>query len=164
MWWKQIQTFCNKYSNSFGRVCLKFYDGTGGYLDRVDHSDICCLLSFSITVCLVAVATVLWMTLTTPGACPWWYHFDILIILIDWLMFAYIVLFSALLSRLTALACGSTWVTSFIAHFFFLEYPPKWCTYSAGRAGATWNCSRLGASPVYTIQPCSMSLHAKPHT
>ena len=27
-------------------------------------------------------------------------------------------------------------------------------------AGATWKCSCLGASPVYTIQPCSMSLHA----
>ena len=33
-------------------------------------------------------------------------------------MFAYIALFSALLSRLTALACGSTRVTSFIARFF----------------------------------------------
>ena len=38
--------------------------------------------------------------------------------LIDWwLMIAYIALFSALLSRLTALACGSTWVTSCIAYF-----------------------------------------------
>ena len=36
---------------------------------------------------------------------------------IDWLMIIYIALFSALLSRLTALACGSTWVTSFIARF-----------------------------------------------
>ena len=36
----------------------------------------------------------------------------------------------------------------------FFEYQPKWCTYSAGMAGATWNCSHLGASPVYTIQPC----------
>ena len=35
----------------------------------------------------------------------------------DWLMIAYIALFSALLSRLTALACGSAWVTSFIARF-----------------------------------------------
>ena len=85
--------------------------------------------------------------------------------LIDWLMIAYIALFSAILSRLTALACGSTWVTSYIAHFVVVvEYPPKWCTYSAGTAGATWNCSRLGASPVYTIQPYTMSLHAKPHT
>ena len=32
-------------------------------------------------------------------------------------MVAYIALFSALLSRLTALACGATWVTSFIARF-----------------------------------------------
>ena len=32
-------------------------------------------------------------------------------------MIAYIALFSALLSRLTALACSSTWVTSFIARF-----------------------------------------------
>ena len=32
-------------------------------------------------------------------------------------MIAYIELFSALLSRLTALACGSTWVTSCIARF-----------------------------------------------
>ena len=35
----------------------------------------------------------------------------------DWLMVAYTALFSALLSRLTALACGSTWVASFIARF-----------------------------------------------
>ena len=35
-------------------------------------------------------------------------------------MIAYIALFSALLSRLTALACGSTWVTSFVAHFCFV--------------------------------------------
>ena len=43
--------------------------------------------------------------------------------LIDWLMFAYIALFSALLSRLTALACGSTWVTSFTArlNIFFIH-------------------------------------------
>ena len=34
--------------------------------------------------------------------------------LIDWLMMAYIALFSALLSRLTALACDSTWGASFL--------------------------------------------------
>ena len=34
-----------------------------------------------------------------------------------WLMIAYIALFSALLSRLIALACGFTWVTSSIARF-----------------------------------------------
>ena len=37
--------------------------------------------------------------------------------LIDWLMITYIALFSALLSRLTALACGSTRVTSFNSVF-----------------------------------------------
>ena len=35
------------------------------------------------------------------------------------MMIAYIVLFSVLLSRLTARACGSTWVTSFVALFLF---------------------------------------------
>ena len=69
-------------------------------------------------------------------------------------MFAYIALFSALLSRLTALACGSTWVTSFVAHFLLLNI--KWCTYSSGMAGATWNCSRLGANlcTPYNHAPC----------
>jgi len=37
-------------------------------------------------------------------------------------MVAYIALFSALLSRLTALACGSTWVTSFIARFLNIHW------------------------------------------
>ena len=37
-------------------------------------------------------------------------------------MIIYIALFSALLSRLTALACGSTWVTSFIARFLFFFF------------------------------------------
>ena len=35
----------------------------------------------------------------------------------------------------------------------FFEYPLKWCSYSAGMAGATWNCSHLSASSAYTIQP-----------
>ena len=42
--------------------------------------------------------------------------------LIDWLMIAYIALFSALLSRLTALACGSTWVISFTARFWNIHW------------------------------------------
>ena len=40
---------------------------------------------------------------------------------IDWLMIAYIALFSAFLSGLTALACSSTWVTSFIARFLIIH-------------------------------------------
>ena len=31
----------------------------------------------------------------------------------------------------------------------FFKYPPKWCTCSAGMAGATWNCCRLGAFSVH---------------
>ena len=54
------------------------------------------------------------------------------------------------------------WLYGFLKRAF--EYPPKWCTYNAGMAGATWNCCRLCASSVYTIQPCTMSFYAKPHT
>ena len=84
---------------------------------------------------------------------------------IDWLIDDH--LYSAILrSALEQTHCARLWFYMsdrlFIARFF--EYPPKWCTYSAGMAGATWNCSHLGASSVYTIQPCTMSLHAKPHT
>ena len=32
------------------------------------------------------------------------------------------------------------WIAFYSA---FFEYPPKWCTYSAGMAGATWNCCHL---------------------
>ena len=34
------------------------------------------------------------------------------------------------------------WIAFYSA---FVEYPPKWWTYSAGMAGATWNCCHLGA-------------------
>ena len=48
----------------------------------------------------------------------WWWQCS------DWLMIAYSALFSALLRRLTALACGSTWVTSFFFYnaLFFLLF------------------------------------------
>ena len=82
-------------------------------------------------------------------------------------------LYSAILRSLEQTHCACMWFYmsdylysaffSFFFSFFFFEYPPKWCTYSAGMAGASRNCSRLGTSPVYTIQPCSRSLHAKPH-
>ena len=56
--------------------------------------------------------------------------------LIDWwllIIYNYIyILFSALLSWLTALACGSTWVTSFF-YIMFSEYSLKWCTYALQR-------------------------------
>ena len=74
--------------------------------------------------------------------------------LIDWLMITYLALFSALLSRLTALACGSTGVTSFSVRVFWISTEVVYL--SAGMADATWNCSHLGASSVYTINhaPC----------
>ena len=56
------------------------------------------------------------------------------------------------------------WIAFYSA---FFEYPPKWCTYSAGMAGATRNCCQresVSARSVYTIQTCTVSLHAKPHT
>ena len=47
-----------------------------------------------------------------------------------WLMIAYTALFSVLLSRLTALACGSTWVTSFFIACFWIStevvYLQRW--------------------------------------
>ena len=51
----------------------------------------------------------------------------------DWLMIAYITLFSALLSWLTTLACCSTWVISFIVCFWvstevmYLQCWHGWC-------------------------------------
>ena len=67
---------------------------------------------------------------------------------------SHIQLCSPLSSRINTLTCDSTWVTSHSFLYRVFEYPPKWCTYSAGMAGATWNCCRLGASSVYTKQPC----------
>ena len=78
---------------------------------------------------------------------------------IDWLMIAYIALFSALLSRLTAFAYE--WL-AFYSAFFWRSTEVVYL--SASMAGATWNCCHLGASSVYTIQPCILSLRAKPHT
>ena len=48
-------------------------------------------------------------------------------------------LYSAILHSLEQTHCARLWFYMsdklFIARFF--EYPPKWCTYSAGMAGAT---------------------------
>ena len=56
----------------------------------------------------------------------------------------------ALFSALKQTHCTRMWfdrVTSCLWCVF--EYPPKWCTYSAGMAGATWNCCHLGAFYVH---------------
>ena len=90
----------------------------------------------------------------TPRFCEWF-----------WLMMAYIVLFSALLSRLTALACGSTWVTSFIiiAHLKKKKIHRSGVRTALARM-VPHETAAVSARSVYTIQPCTMSLHAKPHT
>ena len=83
----------------------------------------------------------------------------------DWLIDDH--LYSAILRSLEQTHCARLWFyvsdKLFIARFLNIHWSGV-STYSAGMAGATWNCSRLGASSVYTIQPCTVSLHAKPHT
>ena len=64
--------------------------------------------------------------------------------LIDWLMITYIALFSALLSRLTGLTCGSAWVTSFIAHFLIsteLVYLISWHGWCHMKLQPSWHKS-----------------------
>ena len=45
----------------------------------------------------------------------------------------------------------------------FFEYPPKWCT-----TALAWlvpqETAAISVRSVYTIQPCTMALHAKPYT
>ena len=63
----------------------------------------------------------------------------------------YTALFSDLEQTHCALdACHSKCVTCFLQHFL--------------NSGVKWNCRHFGACSVYTIQPCTTSLHAKPHT
>ena len=76
----------------------------------------------------------------------------------------YIALFSAhWADSLHSHVILQEWIAFYRA---FFEYPPKWCTYSTGMAGATRICCQresISACSVYTIQLCTMSLHAKPH-
>ena len=75
--------------------------------------------------------------------------------LIDWLMFAYIALFSALLSRLTALACGSTWVTSFTArlNIFFIH--------RSGVLTAQVLCTPYNHAPCHFMQSYIRKVYAR---
>ena len=73
----------------------------------------------------------------------------------------FIQCYSPLLSRLTVLACDSTWVTSFYSAFFLKIHQSGVLTV------LTWlvpyETAAASARSVYTIEPCTMSLHAKPH-
>ena len=68
------------------------------------------------------------------------------------LAFCWLLLYSAILrSRADSLrSILHEWI-AFIFYFLYrvFEYPPKWCTYSAGMAGATWNCCHLGTFCVH---------------
>ena len=72
-------------------------------------------------------------------------------------LFCWSVLYSAIFrSRADSLRSHvilHEWIAFFVFCFFlnaFLNnYTTKWCTYSVGMAGATWNCCRLGAFCVH---------------
>ena len=64
----------------------------------------------------------------------------------------YIALFSALEHSLRSHVILHEWLAFYSA---FLNIHQSGVLYSAGMAGATWNCCPLGASSVYTIQPCA---------
>ena len=62
-------------------------------------------------------------------------------------------------------ALGSTWVTNFFIARFLNFYRSDILTALAWLLPHdSWNCSHLGESSVDTMQPCTMSLHAKPHS
>ena len=71
--------------------------------------------------------------------------------------------YSPLSSRLIALACDPTWVTSFLLHAF--EYPQSWVVYvlTVLTRLVPHETAAFSVRSVYTIQPCTVSLHAKPH-
>ena len=82
----------------------------------------------------------------------------------NWWWWQWLLLYSAILCSRADSLCLHVILHEWLAFYsMFFYYPPKWCTYSAGMAGATWNYCHLGTSSVYTIQPCTMSLHAKAH-
>ena len=70
---------------------------------------------------------------------------------------SYIALFSALLSRLTALACGSTWVTSFIAHFWIsteVVYLQHWHGWSHMKLQPSWCKSGVHHTTMLHVTSC----------
>ena len=71
----------------------------------------------------------------------------------------YIALFSALQhTRCALVACHSEWVTSCSAFSNIHRCSQLTALFGCYTAGATWNCCRLGACSVYSIQPCT-TLH-----
>ena len=80
--------------------------------------------------------------------------------IIDWLMTAYIALFSALWAD-SALACGSTWVASFIARFLNIHQSGVLTKLQRWHG---WCHMKLQLSQRKScVHHTTMSLHAKPH-
>ena len=105
-------------------VCCRLFSGVHGLLCGVLLTVQCSWPALWCVALFSGVHGPLCDVLQTVQWCEWhalWCVADCSVVwmVCFWLMTTYIALFSALLSRLTALACGSTWVTSFIALFFF---------------------------------------------
>ena len=59
------------------------------------------------------------------------------------------------------MVCDSEWVTAALHSVFWVSAKVVAALFSCYVAGATWNCCRLGARSVYTIQPtpvCSVTI------
>ena len=67
-----------------------------------------------------------------------------------WISCCWSLLNSAILRSRADSLCSHVILHEWIAfNSALFEYPPKWCTYSAGMAGATWNCCLLGTFCVH---------------
>ena len=89
----------------------------------------CCVLAVFAIECGVLLTVVSWLCLLLSVVClPPRASLFAFLHVIWWLIVDrfYIALFSALSSRLTALACDSTRVNTPLQRVF--EYPPEWCT------------------------------------
>ena len=90
------------------------------------------------------------LSLSLCTVCTWW--------------LVYFDFYTALFSALEQTRCACMWFYEWLAFYSaFLNMHRSGVPTGAGMAGATWNCCCLSASSVYTIQPCTVSLHAKPH-
>ena len=79
---------------------------------------------------------------------PWLWRYS-------WTWWWWLLLYCAVLHSQADSLCSHVILHEWLSFYsMFFEYPLMWCTYSAGMAGATWNCCCLSASSVYTIQPC----------
>ena len=74
------------------------------------------------------------------------FHFYIFVCLYYYWSLLYSAILRSRADSLRSRVILHEWIAFYSA---FFEYPPKWCTYSAGMAGATRNCCHLGAFCVH---------------